>query len=176
MRHDSQSFSEFFVKNRQRLEHYAYTYVRDRYAAEDIVVDSFMSFWRILPTLSEKVDASAYIFKIVKNRCLDYLKKQRETLHLGGQLTELEEWDLSMRISNLGSMESLDVYADEIRSIVSDVLDSMPEKTRHVFRLSREENATRAEIAEKMGISVKGVEFHITKILTALRHALKDFL
>ena len=52
----------------------------------------------------------------------------------------------------------------------------MPPQTREVFMMSRFQNKSNKEIAESMNISVKSVEYHITKTLKVLRVALKDYL
>ena len=52
----------------------------------------------------------------------------------------------------------------------------MPEQSRRIFYLSRVERMPHREIAEKMNISVKGVEYHITKVIKELRIQLKDYL
>ena len=52
----------------------------------------------------------------------------------------------------------------------------MPEQSRDIFILSRYQNTPNKMIAEKLGISIKSVEFHITKALRILRVELKDYL
>ncbi len=52
----------------------------------------------------------------------------------------------------------------------------LPEKTRHVFRLSRFDHLSIREIAANMNISEKAVEYHITQSLKTLRLYLKDYL
>jgi RNA polymerase sigma-70 factor (ECF subfamily) len=52
----------------------------------------------------------------------------------------------------------------------------MPEQRRSVFTLSRKYNMSHKEIAEKLGISVKTVEYHISKALSSLRDMMKILL
>ena len=52
----------------------------------------------------------------------------------------------------------------------------MPEKTRRIFIMSRYEGKSYLTIAQETGLSVKSVEFHISKALTMLRKELKDYL
>lgn len=51
-------------------------------------------------------------------------------------------------------------------------IDTLPEKSKIVFKLSREEQLSYIEIAEKLNISVKTVEAHISKSLRLLRNSL----
>lgn len=52
----------------------------------------------------------------------------------------------------------------------------MPTTSRQVYYLSREEGMSNKDIAQTVGLSVKGVQYHITKVLKALREAMKDYL
>ena len=169
-------FSEYFVSYRQKYIHYAYTYIQDMDVSKDIVADSFISFWVIHESLPDDTNIPAYVLRSVRNRCVDYLKKQYRYISLNSQMSELDEWDFSVRLSSLQRMESLDIFQDEIAEIVHSVLNSMPDNTKNIYMLSRQENLSRREIADSLGISIKGVEYHITRILKALRLALKDFL
>ena len=85
-------------------------------------------------------------------------------------------WELSTRIATLEDFEPASVFTSEILEIVRKTLDSLPEQTRRIFVMSRYENKSHKEIAETVGITVKGVEFHITKATKVLRLTLQDYL
>ena len=55
-------------------------------------------------------------------------------------------------------------------------IDSLPEKRREIFRLSREEGLKYREIAEKLDISVKTVEAQMGLALKTLRKKIRTFL
>ena len=71
---------------------------------------------------------------------------------------------------------SQDLVGRELDGIVANAIDSLPDQCKLVFKLSRFENLTYAEIAEQLGISVKTVENHMVKALKVLREKLKDYL
>ena len=79
------------------------------------------------------------------------------------------------RIATLEACEPYEIAA-EAQKIVNDTLDLLPERTREIFIMSRIQNLPHKEIAEKLNISYKSVEFHITKALRELRIQLKDYL
>ncbi|MBP8893433.1 MAG: hypothetical protein KBH09_13860, partial [Saprospiraceae bacterium] len=56
------------------------------------------------------------------------------------------------------------------------VLNNLPEQSALVFELSRFECLTNKEIAKKLNITTKGVEYHITKVLKMMRLELSDYL
>ena len=64
----------------------------------------------------------------------------------------------------------------EVMDIVQRTLQSLPEQTSRIFTLSRFGNKTNREIACELNISIKDVEYHISKSLKALRKTLKDYL
>ena len=84
--------------------------------------------------------------------------------------------ELSTRISTLEACNPDEIFSEEVESIVRETLDLLPEQTRRIFLLSRFENKSNKEIAEEMKISIKGVEYHISKALKVLRVSLKDYL
>lgn len=84
--------------------------------------------------------------------------------------------ELSLRISTLEACSPNDIFSNEIERIVRQTLYQLPQQTRQAFILSRFKEMSNREIAETLNISVKGVEYHISKALKALRVALKDYL
>ena len=59
--------------------------------------------------------------------------------------------------------------------IVERSLGEMSEKTRSIFKLSRDQNLSNANIAQSLGLSVKSVERHITFALKKLRNDIDSF-
>lgn len=84
--------------------------------------------------------------------------------------------ELDLRISTLEACEPATIFDTEIQRIVYKTLEQLPEQSRHIFILSRYHNTPNKKIAEQLGISIKSVEFHITKALKLLRLELKDYL
>jgi RNA polymerase sigma-70 factor, ECF subfamily len=64
----------------------------------------------------------------------------------------------------------------EIGELVENALTKLPEKTRDVYLLSRKEYLNNSQISDKLGISVKAIEYHITKALCLLKQELQAYL
>ncbi len=169
------SFNEIYTSYYKKSFFFAKSYVHDDLAAEDIASESLIKLWEKLKT--EKIDyIEPLLLTILKNKALDYLKHEEVKRTAFESMVDWHQQELSIRISTLESCDPKEIFADEGESIIRETLKLIPEQTRQIFLLSRFENKSNKEIAELMGISVKGVEYHISKALKALRITLKDYL
>ena len=169
------SFNEIYTSYYKKSFFFAKSYVHDDLAAEDIASDSLIKLWEKLKT--EKIDyIDPLLLTILKNKALDYLKHEEVKRTAFESMADWHQQELSIRISTLESCDPNEIFSDEVESIIRETLKLLPEQTRQIFLLSRFENKSNKEIAEQMGISIKGVEYHISKALKALRITLKDYL
>lgn len=169
------SFNEIYTSYYKKSFFFAKSYVHDDLAAEDIASDSLIKLWEKLKT--EKIDyIEPLLLTILKNKALDYLKHEEVKRTAFESMVDWHQQELSIRISTLESCDPNEIFSDEVESIIRETLKLIPEQTQRIFLLSRFENKSNKEIAELMGISVKGVEYHISKALKALRITLKDYL
>lgn len=169
------SFNEIYTSYYKKSFFFAKSYVHDDLAAEDIASESLIKLWEKLKT--EKIDyIEPLLLTILKNKALDYLKHEEVKRTAFESMADWQQQELSIRISTLESCDPNEIFSDEVESIIRETLKSLSDQTRQTFLLSRFENKSNKEIAEQMGISVKGVEYHISKALKALRITLKDYL
>lgn len=169
------SFNEIYNSYYKKSFFFAKSYVHDDLAAEDIASESLIRLWEKLKT--EEIDyIEPLLLTILKNKALDYLKHEEVKRAAFESMVDWHQQELSIRISTLESCDPNEIFSDEVENIIQDTLKSLSEQTRLAFLLSRFENKSNKEIAEQMGISVKGVEYHISKALKALRITLKDYL
>ncbi len=169
------SFNEIYISYYKKSFFFAKSYIHDDLAAEDIASESLIKLWEKLKT--EKIDyIEPLLLTILKNKALDYLKHEEVKRTAFESMVDWHQQELSIRISTLESCDPNEIFSDEVESIIRETLKLLPEQTRRIFLLSRFENKSNKEIAEQMGISIKGVEYHISKALKALRITLKDYL
>jgi RNA polymerase sigma-70 factor (ECF subfamily) len=164
---------ELFRKYYKILRAYAYRLLNDRHMAEDIVQDVYYELWKKKDDLVLEDAIKSYLFRSVYTKVLNYRGSKEYTAQ---ELLENSTEDKIQQIyiqSHMINQESDLVYKElqvEIRSVV----DSLPDQCKKVFILSRKYELKNREIAEKLGISVKTVEKHITKALSVLRLKLKN--
>lgn len=172
----STEFGKLFFEFKPRFIALAYRYVRDREVAEDLVSDSFMTFWEIHEKLPEDINIPAYILTAVKNRCLNHLNAQIRHRRAQQDIHSALTRRLHADVRSLAACDPDLLFSDEIREIMSQAVRKMPEMTRKVFLLSRLKENTYKEIAEELGISVSHVNFEIRRALSLMRSELKDYL
>lgn len=165
---DEQVFETIFRTYYERLCNYANTILNDMDEAEEMVQGAFLTVWEKHDTLEIHTSVKSYLYRAVHNSCLNRVKHYKVRKTYGDSVknqTELLHDDASQ-----------DLIGSELDAIVANAIDSLPDQCRLVFKLSRFENLTYAEIAEQLGISVKTVENHMVKALKVLREKLKDYL
>lgn len=168
-------FNDVFA-HRERFVRFAFSYLQDLSAAEDLVMDSFVYYWENRQRLDCKGNVPAYILTVVKHKCLDYLQLQKIHQDVYSQLQDDARWELDMNIASLEAFEPYRVMAADIQSEVRKAYGKLPEQTRKIFEMSRVRHMSYGEIAEETQLSVKAVEYHMSKALQHLRKELKDLL
>ena len=172
---DLKAFNQLFTDYQGRFIRFANTYVRDIAVAEDFTIEALMYYWENRHSLEKDSNAPAYILTIIKNKCLNYLQPLQVREDVNEQLLNHAEWELNTRISTLEACDPDELFTAEAQEIVNKTLAVLPEQTRVVFIMSRYENKSHKTIAETLGITTKGVEYHISKALKKLHTNLKDY-
>ena len=149
--------------------------IRNPLLAEDFVQDAFCSLWENRAKLHTDQPIQGYLYKIVHSRCVDYLRKSNSKTKYNLQ-TEWKLKELSLTKIPFENIIISEILAEETQSIIQKTIQTLSKQTREIFQLSRYEQLKNLEIAERMGVSVKTIEYHIGKALLEFRSALKDFL
>lgn len=165
---DEKAFEHLFKAQYPILCGYARKYLDDTDQAEEIVQEMFFSFWQKKEKLEINISLEAYLFRSVRNSCLNYLKhlKIREQYKLANN-QEIKRKEQEVHDS---------VVALELQQRIEHVINQLPPERKKIFKMSRYEELKYKEIAEKLKISVKTVEAQMGKALKFLRLHLADYL
>lgn len=167
-------FSEFYTAYYQRCFLFAKSYVHDDWVAEDISSGALVKLWEM--SQEKTVDNPRFIlFTILRNKALDYLKHQHIKENTLSTLSEYSRRELEIRISTLEATNPDKIFANDIQRIIRETLAKLPEQTRMVFEMNRFHNLSKKDIGDKLGISIKGVDYHISKALKYLKENLQDY-
>jgi RNA polymerase sigma-70 factor (ECF subfamily) len=167
-RNDQAAFTAIYHRYWTLLFREAMNVLRSQKEAEDCVQELFVSLWRRRQTLSVNTSLKAYLQTAVRYQCID--RMERDMIR-GGYLEDFTSY-LAAR-QTLPSVEE-ELYARELAANIDQLMDKMPGKMREVFRLSRHENLTHREIAERLHISEETVKKQIYLALKLLRSHLGD--
>lgn len=157
-------FEKIFREYYSRLVGFATVFLKDNDAAEEIVMDVFEKFWLKSEETEIHSSLKSYLFKAVKNTCLNHLLKESRYDKTG---------DLSL-VQDLNNSTHLNVEFD-VKSKINEAIEGLPDRCREVFILSRIEGFKHKEIAEQLGISPKTVEVQIRKASLILKEKLNDY-
>jgi RNA polymerase sigma-70 factor (ECF subfamily) len=164
---DKKAYEQVFRAYYELLCKYAYTVVRDKDEAEEVVQNLFYNVWKKREQLQIQSSVKSYLYRAVRNDCLNRVK------HDQVRHTYAMDYRHTAPISGNG-LESLE--AKELSRHIREAVETLPTQCAEVFRLSRFEQLSYAEIAQRLDISTKTVENHMGKALRRMREQLKDFL
>ncbi|UOR07328.1 RNA polymerase sigma-70 factor [Hymenobacter aerilatus] len=164
---DARAFAEIYERYWWPLFTTAQRKLGSREAAEELVQDLFAALWH--KRVSSHIERLPhYLHKALQYRIIDYLRVR--TTHAG-----YLSYRQAQPLAPDRSTEEL-VAADDLSVALAESITQLPESTREVFRLSRLEHQSIPEIADRLHLSPKTVEYHLTRALKLLRVRLKDFL
>ncbi|MDR2763541.1 MAG: RNA polymerase sigma-70 factor [Tannerella sp.] len=173
---DIQQFSRLYRDYRSRFIRFAQTYVEDSGTAEDIVTDSMIYYWENRHLLQHEDNLPAYVLAVIKNKCINHLQRERVREDAESYLHQRADWELNLRIATLEACNPEKLFCDEVQQIIDKTVTALSAQSREIFIRSKYRNQTNREIADTLKLSVKSVEYHMTKTLKLLRAALKDYL
>ncbi len=143
------------------LVRFAYIHLRDTEDAREVVQEVFINIWDKREQLNFEEELKYYLFRSVKNGCLNMIKKRRlDTVSLEEGLTAAEE-----------SHDDANDTERRFKSVMAQI-NQLPEMCREIFLMSRMEGLSHKEIAEILEIAPKTVENQIGIGLKKIREGL----
>jgi RNA polymerase sigma-70 factor (ECF subfamily) len=167
---EEQAFELLFRRYYVRLCGFANKFLANSSESEEIVQEVFLSIWKKKDQLKFDDQIRPYLFKSVQNLCYNFLE-HKKVVNSYYSVIELVYKNQS---NDFNTYES--VLYSEFQQRVEQGINSLPEQCRLIFNLSRQEGLKYAEIAERLGISVKTVETQMSRALSKLKVELKDYL
>lgn len=150
-------FKTFFQKHYQDLVVYANGYLFDKDSSEDIVQDVFVYIWEHASQLKIESSLRGYMFTMVRNRCLNYLKSIKITDNL--ELLEFNVHIMEEHVFNSVPDEDKAIIYHQILKIV----DTLPDKMQQIVKLKFLHNYKYNDIATELGISVNTVKTQLKR-------------
>lgn len=160
-RGDTGALGILYMRYAPSVSNFAYRFIRVREDIDDITHNIFCSLWENREALKNPDSLKSYLFMMTRNAIFKAYKHQKIVR------------DYEEVVKDETAEESTDgerlVTTKDLLELIELMVSQMPEKQREAFRMSRYQNMTYDEIAEKLDVSRKTVQHYISQALAELR-------
>jgi RNA polymerase sigma-70 factor (ECF subfamily) len=144
-----------------------YRFINEQPLTEDLAQEVFIRLWNKRHQLNINQSFPAYLRRMAINEALGHIRKNKKV--------QIDELNPGMHEGMDSGTEEKYLYV-ELKDRIAHAIEGLPPRCRIVFQLSRFEELTYKEIAEKLDISIKTVENQMGKALKILREKLKGYM
>ena len=162
------AFDWLFIRYQPKVVAFLKVCTGDEEQARDIAQDIFFNIWKDRAKLSEVRSFEGYLFQMARFSVYNYYD------HLDVVKKYVEEGKTRSEVTDAGPEEKL--KERQIRARIAETVRSMPQRRREIFVMSRWGGYSNDEIAERLNISKRTVENHLTAAQSVLRRTLKYLL
>jgi RNA polymerase sigma-70 factor, ECF subfamily len=165
---DEYAFELLFKEYYEQLTRFSWRYVKSKAVAEGLVQDIYSDIWENRGDLELSGCIRPYLYKVVRNHSLNYIKHQEV------QRKYDPMWMDQKEVPMINYRD--EKREEQIRKAIEQAVEELPERSRMTYKLHRHDGLTYHEIAEVMDVSVKTVESQMTRTLKMLRERLAYLL
>lgn len=163
---DKQAFNHLFNLYSQKIFFFAKGYLKSEREAEEIVQETFLKIWERRGKLDPDLSINAYLFKIafnfIQKQFIKNIKEQELKHDFAEELIRFDE-----QTSNMLNYHFL---LDHLNLLINE----LPPRQKEIIILRKLDNYSIKEISEKLSISTKTIEAHLTAALKYLKERLKS--
>jgi len=148
-----------------RLYNFSKSFLKIEDGIDDILQEVFVKIWQNRKKIKSAATFNSYIFTITRNLLLNELRKRLSNQNLKEEIQKL----------SVGSEYSVlkQVEYHELQEKMNNIINELPNRQKEIFILSRAEGLSHKEIADKLGIKIKTVEYHLALAVRTLKKELK---
>ena len=164
---DVGSFEALFFRYHATLCEIVDAYVGSQAIAEEIVQDLFHTLWRDRARLAVRGSLRSYLCVAARNRALQHLRHRAVARRHAPLVASKSDLDREPRADEV-------LERQEALVALRSAIDALPPRARLAVVLRWRDHLTNADVAEAMGITVKGVEKLLASAMTRLRHLMRS--
>lgn len=158
---DPKSFEILFNTYHKKIFSFVNSLINDRSESENIVQDVFVSIWETRHKLNIEIPFNFLVYRIAKNKSLNYLRKKLNKQHYIRYLIRdqpLFQYSTDIQID----FKELEYYFNKY-------INELPERRKEIFLCSLNEGLSYKEIAQKLKLSENTVDSQIRNALKSIR-------
>jgi RNA polymerase sigma-70 factor (ECF subfamily) len=165
---DEVAFAHYYENSYDRLVMLVRRIVKDEEEAKNIVSDTFARLWQLREHIDHVELLDGFVSTSATNSALDFLRKTSVRARYRNEQLYLRDGEEFAADAGM--------LASEVEMLAKEAIAKMPAQRRRVYELSRDENLTYNEIAERLGISYNTVMFHMKAALQDIRSVITTCL
>jgi len=158
---DADSFDDIFRRYHERIYAFSLVNLKNKEDSEGVVQEVFLNLWKDRTKLKEVKNLNAWVFKISFNvirRRFRSVARERQQLRNYTEAT----------LSDDGALDK-DVEYNDLLAKADKIIDKLPNRQRTIWHMSKREGFSNTEISNKLNITKKTVENHLTRAKTFLK-------
>lgn len=159
-------FVDIFNRNYKTLCLYATKLCGDFVEAEDVVQDVFVKFWEIFKVDTEEMSVRPYLYRMVRNACIDRVRGRK-----------YDTVDVDLLVDQLECFFQSESEDDSKIDKLLEAIATLPEKCQYVFTAICVNDRKYKDVADEMQVSLNTVKTQLSRSLKLLRERLnkEDF-
>jgi len=170
---DETAFESLVSRYETRLYNFALRMLGNETEAEDALQETFLKVFRYSNRFNPRYRASTWIYAIMRNGCLDRLKKKSRTVEVSLQQPSVAGGDDGLTLEDNLAADcpgpDQQVAQDELAQRVRSAVNRLPEGQRTVVILKEYQQLTCEEISEVVGCPIGTVKSRLHYAMETLR-------
>src|SRR5688572_463587 len=158
---DPAAFNEVYDMLYRKLFLFAKSLIGDTEEARDIVTEAFIKLWGRKKPFANMVHLQVYFYTVIKNSCIDYLRKDKLRTKIEHQLIRagtIHENFIEKRYQEA-----------ELVQMLYERINQLPERMQQVFKLTYLDGYSRTEVAQMLNLSENTIRNTNAAAMKALR-------
>lgn len=158
---DKAAYAQIFDRYWTVLFLHAFQMLKDEEEARDIIQELFATLWQKANTINITTTLSSYLYRSVRNRVFDCIKRRKVMTDYLRSLKDFME-------EGVAETDTL-IREKQLAEAIEHEISALPPKMRVVFELSRKQHLSYSEIAQELGVTEHTVKSQVSNALRILR-------
>lgn len=163
---DRRAFTLLYEDLLQPLYTFVYPFTASREDTEEILQDVFAKVWEKRERLGEIENFKGYIFRIARNRVLNFLTERKTYLRHNSKAASTE--------ARLAGSADQDILLEQYLSLARTAINGLTSRRRQIFDLVTQQDMSLDEVAEHLGIAKSTVKVQLYEAMATVRQHLRE--